>query len=562
MRTSLAALAPLLASLLGSCGAASPRAPRDAPLVISIVGTNDLHGHVGALPLLGGYLANLRRARADDGVVLLLDGGDMFQGTLESNLGEGAAVVEAYTALGYDAVTIGNHEFDYGPAGERAAPLEAGDDPRAALRARIAEAPYPFLAANVVRASDGAPLGIGEHSDVILERGDPAISIALIGVTTEATLTTTLAANVSDLRMLALADRVRERATRARDEGASLVVVLAHAGGDCERFDAPDDLTSCDASDEIFELASALAPGLVDVIVAGHTHAGVAHRVNGIAVIESFSYGVAFGRVDVVVDRATRRVSDVRIFAPTRLCAESDAHAEDACAPHGEYEGAPVRLDPRVAAITERAIERARALRDTPLGVTLSAAFTRDRNAECALGNLFADLMLAAHPPADAAVVNGGGLRADLPAGTLAYGSLYEAFPFDNRFAVVRMEASELASMIEARLARGGSFLSLGGLVAIETCSAGTHAVTLARADGEPVPADAVLTVITSDFLATGGDDAFTGLRARDAITLESAGPTIRDAMADALRARGGTLDPASYWSPSAPRIRRCAAPP
>src|SRR5262245_25533240 len=129
-----------------------------APITISIVGTNDLHGHIEALPRLGGYVANLRRARArDGGGVVLLDGGDMFQGTLESNMNEGAAVVRAYNALGYDAAAIGNHDFDFGPVGPETAPLAPGDDPRGALKARAAEARFPFLAANLVEKATGAP---------------------------------------------------------------------------------------------------------------------------------------------------------------------------------------------------------------------------------------------------------------------------------------------------------------------------------------------------------------------------------------------------------------------
>ena len=102
-------------------------------MTLSIVGTNDLHGGIlqredrGGLAMLGGYVANLRAARArDGGAVLLIDAGDMFQGTLESNLNEGAVVVAAYNALGYAAAAIGNHEFDFGPVGPAATPQLAG----------------------------------------------------------------------------------------------------------------------------------------------------------------------------------------------------------------------------------------------------------------------------------------------------------------------------------------------------------------------------------------------------------------------------------------------------
>ena len=115
MHTRSARLATSLALFL--LGLPSLAEVKDAA-TLSVVGTIDLHGHLAALPWLSGYVENLREQRqADGGGVLLLDAGDMFQGTLESNLAEGAPVVAAYNALGYTAVAIGNHEFDFGPAG-------------------------------------------------------------------------------------------------------------------------------------------------------------------------------------------------------------------------------------------------------------------------------------------------------------------------------------------------------------------------------------------------------------------------------------------------------------
>src|SRR5690606_22653737 len=113
------------------------------PILLSVPSTSDLHGHLETLPRLGGFVANVRSARAaDGGGMLLLDGGDIFQGELASNLNEGAAVVDAYNVFGYNAAAIGNHEFDFGPAGPRAIP-RAGDNPRGALLARAAQAKFP-----------------------------------------------------------------------------------------------------------------------------------------------------------------------------------------------------------------------------------------------------------------------------------------------------------------------------------------------------------------------------------------------------------------------------------
>ena len=103
-------------------------------VTLSIVGTTDLHGTIfptngrGGLPLLAGFVNNLRAVRAaDGGAVLLLDAGDAFLDGMESNLSEGAIVVDAYNAMGYTAAAIGNHEFDFGPVDGPGARQTSGD---------------------------------------------------------------------------------------------------------------------------------------------------------------------------------------------------------------------------------------------------------------------------------------------------------------------------------------------------------------------------------------------------------------------------------------------------
>ena len=143
----------LLALLVAAC---APTSTDFEHVVITVIGTNDVHGELvarddrGGLTTFSGYVAAIRAARANDGAVLLVDGGDMWQGTLESNLNEGEAIVEIYNVLGYAAATIGNHDFDFGPVGPKAIPEDDGDDPQGALRARAAGANFPLVAANLI----------------------------------------------------------------------------------------------------------------------------------------------------------------------------------------------------------------------------------------------------------------------------------------------------------------------------------------------------------------------------------------------------------------------------
>ncbi|MDH5241768.1 MAG: bifunctional metallophosphatase/5'-nucleotidase, partial [Gammaproteobacteria bacterium] len=125
-------LLSIILALLTSCSA-HHNAVEDELLTLTVLGTNDVHGellpdeYTGGLATFSGYVAAVRAARAaDGGAVLLIDAGDMWQGTLESNLEEGAPIMEVYNALAYTAATIGNHEFDFGPVGELAIPAGPG----------------------------------------------------------------------------------------------------------------------------------------------------------------------------------------------------------------------------------------------------------------------------------------------------------------------------------------------------------------------------------------------------------------------------------------------------
>lgn len=550
------------AAFLAACPAAKPPPPHDQPpqkrrgtITLSIVGTNDLHGAIDRLPILAGYLRNLRAARAaDGGEVLLVDAGDMFQGTLGSNLGEGAAVVAAYNALGYDAAAIGNHEFDFGPPGPAATATQPGDDPRGALRLRAAEARFPFLCANVLDAETGKrPLWDNVMASFMLEKGP--VVVGVIGVTTEATPFTTMPANFAGLAMVKPAAAIAAEATELRTRGAQVIVVAAHVGSKCADLGDPTDLSSCEQDEEIFQVARALPAGAVDVIVAGHTHAAMAHRIGEVAVIESYSSGRAFGRVDLRIN-PSGVITAKTIAKPQDLCPLTDAGepaSAAACKPF-DYEGQPVVADPAIAEIIAPAEDKAREVEQRPIGVTLADDITRAYDSESALGNLFTDLMLVAAPKAQVALTNGGGLRADLPAGPLRYGSLYQAMPFDNRLALVTLTGAHLRRLVSNNLQTGSGIFSFAGVRVTASCKDGALAVFLKDDRGKPITDDRTLTLVTTDFLASGGDGAIGRLKLPDgSVTLLDT--LLRDALASGLAARGGTLAARDLFDPDQPRL-------
>ena len=553
----------VLLALIGACS--SPPSPHHAPLpqapqkkagavTLTIIGTNDLHGALDRLPILGGYLANVRAARAKDGGgVVVVDAGDMFQGTLESNLAEGADVVRAYNQLAYAASAIGNHEFDYGPAGPAVTAATIEDDARGALKQRAKEAKFPLLVANIVDKKSGERIKWPNMppSVVVTAAG---VKVGIIGVSTESTPFTTMPANFADLAVTPPAPAIADEARALRAKGAQVIVVTAHIGSSCKDLEHPADTSSCKKDEELFHMVSDLPKGLVDVIVAGHTHAGIAHRIDDIAVIESFSSGRAFGRVDLRI-APDGHVTSAKISPPRALCqgeGEGNPIAAADCKP-GEYEGSPVFVDREIAAIVSDAQVRAQRRRDEKLGVTLTGVVAKSYGNESAVGNLFTDLMLAARPDAQVALTNGGGLRADLPAGELTYGQLYEAMPFDNRFAIVDVKGAHIRRLVTTNLQRGGGFNSWGGIAVKARCKGSTLdvAITVGK---KPLADAASYKLVTSDFLASGGDGLIGRLKLPDG-AIKMTDVIIRDAIADILRKRkGAKIDPAQLFAPPATR--------
>lgn len=521
---------------------ATAPAPAPAPaaraVTLTILGTNDVHGALDRLPIFAGFVANARAARAaDGGGVIVLDGGDMFQGTLESNLSEGADVVRAYNQIGYAAAALGNHEFDFGPVGPAVTAETAADDARGALKARAAEARFPFVSANILDGKSGAPTGWPNMpASVVIEVA--GVKVGVVGASTESTPYTTMPANFEGLAMAPAGRAIADEARRLRARGAQVIVVAAHIGSRCKGFDDPDDLSTCDRDEELFRVIGDLPAGAVDVFVGGHTHQAIAHRIAGVAVIESYASGRAFGRVDLQIAPGGG-VTSVKIHKPHVMCGEVDHKPVPAaaCRP-GDYEGRPVVPDPAVQQIADEAFARAAARRSEKLGVKLARAVTRSYGSESAVGNLFCDLMLAARPDAHVSLTNGGGLRADLPAGELEYGQLYEAIPFDNRFAIVELTGAHLRALVTTNLTRGGAILSWGNLAAKARCKGDRLEVQI-TVGGKPLSDRASYKVATSDFLASGGDGLIGRLKLPEG-SVKLTDVIIRDAMAEVLRKRKG----------------------
>jgi 5'-nucleotidase len=510
----------------------SPTVAVAPPIKLTLVGTNDVHGWVmeqvehfpqgdiryGGVANFAGYLKVLRED--NPGGVVLVDAGDLFQGTLMSNLTEGSVVIDAFNQLGYDAASIGNHEFDYGPVGPVSVATQAGMDPFGALKARIAQARFPLLSTNIYERDTGLrPAWLKGDGSVIIER--KGLKVGIFGLTTPQTPTTTVPVNVASLRFGALAPEALTASRRLRDRGADVVVAVVHAGGKCADAHDPHQLSSCDAdSGEVFEMMRGLPPGTLDAVVAGHTHAQMGHFIAGTPVIESWALGRFFGLIELSIDPATRKVlpEQTHLASAIPICGTVDAESKscelkelraraDAVKPvPPTFRMQALVPDPAVLRVIAPAEQEVSALQNRDVGVLVPQTLGRNYETESPLGDLLADsLRELCH--ADVALLNPGGLRADLKAGALRYGAVYEVLPFDNAVATLELTGEQLTRLLNAAYGSRKGVFQLSGLhVELSRCPGPQRLHAVRLADGRNVEPQARYRVVMPDFLARGGD--------------------------------------------------------
>lgn len=528
-----------------------PEGPTDRrPVVVPIAAINDFHGAIwertldGRDDVAGGFpwlAAAIGALRADHPDLVLLDGGDTFQGDPHANATEGLASVEVMNLLGLDGGAIGNHEFDHGDA--PGAPGLRGALERAAAARR-----GPFLTANVVTA-DGAPWAPDNVFPwrIVTRRG---VKLGVIGLTTTETPQTTLAVNVADLRFLDVVDATKRAIDEATAAGADAIVVTGHLTGKCEPkglFELPPD--GCTPDGEIGALLGALGDQ-IDVIVAGHAHTLLAGRYGDTFVVEGRSNGMVVNEVDLVFDGGGLDVDASRVAAPWPLV---HAPADPACT-GVPYPTAPCDVGGRSLAPDLAAIELAgqwEAESGIPLCDRLGCAATRlgrDRARGSPLGEAVADAILAASPGADFAIQNGGGLRADLPAGDVRVRDVYGVMPFDNRVVVVEITGAQALDVFRIGSSGGhGAIQVAGAAYAYDPARTSGRdrdgdgkiadwerdRLCGATIGGKPIDPAATYRIATSDFLVGGGDHLAGPL---GGATLVSTGPLVRDAVVDFVR--------------------------
>lgn len=436
-----------------------------SPVQVTILHLNDFHGHllpfmdkaVSATTPVGGaaYLAaaiEREKAKNPDGT-LLLSAGDMFQGTPVSNVFHGEPVIRVMNQLGFDAMALGNHEFDWG--------LDV-------LERLRSMASFPFLSANITEQAGGELKGVAPY--VLLTR--KGLKIAVVGATTPGTPFATKPGNVAGLVFSEPQTSLPPIIEEARKRGAKLVVVLSHLGLDADE-----------------ELARNV--GGIDVIVGGHTHTVVTDpvKVGRTVITQAGSYGSYLGVLNLAVDPETGKATS----SPSKNELQAIIAAP----------GAP--MDEKTTRIVDEYNDQIKTEFGKAAGES-SVDLERHAASESNLGDLIADSMREA-TGAEIAFQNGGGIRADVPKGKITLNQVYTLLPFDNDLVTMDLTGSQVLSLLEKSVATEERILQVSGLsVEYDMTKPPGHRVKAVLVSGRPLEPDRGYRVVTNDFLAAGGD--------------------------------------------------------
>ena len=476
--------------------------PLEGALVV--LHTNDVHGRAMATDDSFGYArvaAFKKNLQALGASVLLVDAGDYSQGAPIVNLSTGAAAMEFMNAAGYDAATLGNHEFDWGTDN---------------LLQNVEKAEFAVLCANITRTADGTTL-LPANKIFDMPNG---MKVGVFGLDTPETMTKAHPDKVKGITFAKeeeLYAVAQAQVDELRAAGCDVVICLGHLGD--------SDESQPNRSVDLLEKVTG-----IDLLVDGHSHSTIdgGEMTGDTLRVSTGEYSEAIGYV-VIAREGEGEEAKLAMTAGlyTMECDDGAFLATGVC----------LEPDEAVDAIVSKVNDEVEA--------TLSATFAKTevllngerapgvRTEETNLGDFAADAILwsaqqAVGDQVVAALTNGGGIRASIEIGDVTMKTMKTVFPFGNEVATLNVTGAELLEALEAATWSTpdaiGAFPQVAGIeYTIDTtvpyengdmypnstyyapAKPGSR-VTIATVGGEPWDAEKMYTIATNDFTAAGGD--------------------------------------------------------
>jgi 5'-nucleotidase / UDP-sugar diphosphatase len=485
-----------LAGMFVGCADGPAIIKRPRPVTVTILFFNDLHGHlspfkvktpdgsreVGGIARVATAIGKVREENEIKGIkTVVLVAGDILQGTPMSTVYKGEPDIAVLNLIGVDAMTVGNHEFDFG--------LENFLKLKSAAR-------FPFLSANIFW-KDSERLLCEPSKTIELTRG---LSLSVLGVTTEQLMVTTLPANVEALSVQDPVDAISALYKEAILKGP--VLLLSHSRHQTDR--------------NIAEACPKLA-----AIIGGHDQILLDpyRQVGKVPIFEAFEKGRYLGRADMEIDRETFEATLVGWgYIPITDQIVPDQKISEEV---NEYQ---LKLDEQFKAVIGQAT------------VFLDAERERIRYEETNLGDWVTDIMRA-HTGADIALLNSGSLRASIADGPVTIADVFRAMPYENVLVTTEITGRELLAILDrsvkgTREEEDGGFLQVSGIRFI--VSAGKPENVRVGSSTEPLDIEKNYTLAITDFMAAGGD-GYAWFKAK---TTDNTQLPLRELIIDTLRSQ------------------------
>ena len=452
-------------------------APAGGDRIVTLLFTNDVESAYDPIPAFWlddvdriGGIAELttliESIREKETNVFLFDSGDIFTGAL-AKLTEGELAFELMITMGYDAMAIGNHEFEYG---------------HEIFEWQKNRAPFPVLGANFFYRDSNHPYA---QAHTIIERG--GVRIGVIGIMGQDAATAIIPSYIAPLDVRDPAAAVQKSVAALRDK-VDLIVLLTHQGKTAPmQTDAETDPRLQRDIDADIALAGAVDG--IDVLFAGHADAGTPRPVvqpeTGTLIMQTYGQATHLGYLQLTLDGQSGAIKN--------------------------YDGKLIPVEASKLLPDPRILAKLRRYRDEHADImvkvgTTEAALIRRYIEESDVGNLFADIFVAASG-ADIGFVHSGSLRKDIPAGDVLLVDLLDTYPFVDEINVIEASGGQIRRALEQSLTFERGMLQLSGLTMTYDLNQPEYnrVVTLQR-NGRPVADDDRFTVAASGFLTEGGD--------------------------------------------------------
>jgi len=469
---------------------------------IVILSINDYHGalapagkNVGAVKLVDAL--KTEKAKNPEGTIIV-SAGDNYQGSAMSNLMYGEPVSAVFKEIGIELSAVGNHEFDWGINRINKWAEDGG---------------FSFVCTNIYDKSTNQPVDWAEPFVIIEKEG---VKVGFIGLATPETAYKALKANVENYEFRDPVEVITEWVPKVKDAGADLIIALTHLGS----FQDQEGNITGEASD-------LCAVDGVDAVISGHTHQRVSGLVNNKPLVQAYYSGRSFAKITFIFDENNKLVSAEPFL--DNLYERADTLKDDAnmLAVYKKYDD---ELNPVLGKV---------------LGKT-TVDLDHDRYAGPSLLGEWACEIMKDKAGVQIAMTNGGGLREPttpvIPAGDITAGKLYEVMPFDNTLYTMKLSGADVKANIEHGIMNDDiGWVQIAGVRVTYNsgADAGNRITSMVLEDGTPVEMDNYYTVVTNDFMFTGGDN-YNFENSKDG--LDTFIP-IRDALMEAVE-KAGVISP------------------